>query len=96
MRNDIFEMRRDPQRREQADSLVVGKSSSAKISLQQENWYLARIEIVKDRMRVWLDGQSVGELVSSGLAHETKSSFHFTVSGDGVNFDDVKIWAIRD
>ncbi len=32
-------------------------------------------------------------LQSSGLAHETKRSFHFTVNGPGVRFDDVRIHA---
>ena len=54
-----------------------------------------RIELKGDRMRVTCDGKPAGELQSPGLAHETKSSFHFTVNGPGVLFDDVRIWRVR-
>ena len=37
------------------------------------------------------DGKPLAKLESPGIAHETKSSFHFTVNGPGVSFDDVKI-----
>ena len=43
-------------------------------------------------MRLSIDGEPVGYPKSPGLAHETKSSFHFTVNGDHALFDDVKIW----
>ena len=43
-------------------------------------------------MRVSMDGKALGYLKSPGLAHETKTSFHFTVNGPGVLFDDVRIW----
>jgi hypothetical protein len=53
------------------------------------------IELKGDQMRVLLDGKPVGYLQSPGIAHETKSSFHFTVNGKGVLFDDVRIWQAR-
>ena len=55
----------------------------------------ARIEIVGDLMKVAVDGKPVAELRSPGIAHETKTSFHFTVSGPGMRFDDVHIRAAR-
>lgn len=93
MRNDIFAMRRDPARKGEADKLLEGRSSSAHVALEQKKWYLASIEIVGDQMRVRLDGQAIGSLQSPGIAHDTKSSFHFTVNGPGIHFDDVRIWA---
>jgi hypothetical protein len=93
MRNDIFEMRRDPQRKKAADKLLVGRGTAIKASLKQNQWYQVRIEIVEDEMRVSLDGKAIGRLQSAGLAHPTKSSFHFTVNGKDALFDDVKIWS---
>jgi hypothetical protein len=93
MRNDIFEMRRDPNRKADAEKLLLGRSSSAPISLEQSKWYQAAIEIAGDQMRVSLDGKPVGYLKSPGIAHTSKSSFHFTVNGPGVLFDDVMIWS---
>lgn len=92
MRNDIFEMRRDPQRKEAADELLKGRGSSSKADVESGRWYTMEIEIVDDQMRVSLDGKAVGYLKSPGIAHPTKESVHFTVSGKETQFDDVKIW----
>ena len=95
MRHDIFAMRRNPARKGEAEKLLEGRISSAVVELEQRKWYEVAIEIVGDAMRVSLDGQPVGYLKSPGLGHETKSSFHFTVPGPGVEFDEVRIWEAR-
>jgi len=95
MRNDIFAMRRDPERKGEANKLLEGRSSTVAMNLKQKKWYHVTIEIVGDQMRVSLDGQPIGYLQSPGIAHDTKSSFHFTVTGPGVWFDDVRIWKAR-
>ncbi|MHC4880055.1 MAG: hypothetical protein ACYTGL_26685 [Planctomycetota bacterium] len=95
MRNDIFAMRRDGDRKEAADKLTKDRSSWSPLKIEQEKWYAVAIELVGDRMRVKFDGRPVGYLQSPGLAHETKASFHFTVTGPGIHFDDVGIWKAR-
>ncbi len=95
MRNDIFAMRRDPARKAAADKLLVGRGSTATVNIETGRWHQATIEIAGDQMRVSLNGAPVGYLRSPGIAHETKSSFHFTVNGPGVLFDDVHIWKAR-
>ncbi len=92
MRNDIFKMRRDAAQKDAAEKLLEGRGSKVKANLESERWYTATIEIFGDQMRVSLDGQAVGYLRSPGLAHPTKESVHFTVSGKAAHFDDVKIW----
>jgi hypothetical protein len=42
-----------------------------------------------------MDGKPAGQLQSSGIAHETKESFHFAVNGPGVLFDDLRICAAK-
>jgi hypothetical protein len=32
-------------------------------------------------------------LKSPGIAHPTKSNFHFTVTGQDAQFDEVRIWS---
>lgn len=91
MNNEIYAMRKDPARKAEAEKLAAPHSSGAKISLEQKRWYSVSIEVMGDEMRVSLDGVPVAFLKSEGVAHETKSSFHFTVNGKGVLFDDVKI-----
>lgn len=95
MRNDIFEMRKDPSRKAEADRLIEGRGASCKATIAGKKWHAVTIEIKGDRMRVSLNGKAVGDLQSPGIAHETKSSFHFTVNGPGVLFDDVRIWKAR-
>jgi len=93
MRNDIFEMRRDPKRKAAADKLLAGRGATVAVRIEPRRWYAMRIEIVGDEMRVSLDDKAIGYLKSPGLAHPTKSDFHFTVSGKDTLFDDVRVWA---
>lgn len=92
MRNDIFEMRRDPKRKEAADKLIEGRAANVKVSLEPNRWYTMEIQLYGDQMLVSLDGKPIGYLRSPGIAHPTKQSVHFTVSGKETHFDDVKIW----
>ncbi|MCX7007087.1 MAG: hypothetical protein NTY53_07530 [Kiritimatiellaeota bacterium] len=93
MRNDIFEMRRDPKRKAAGDKLLVGRSAAAPVQVEQHRWYRLCIEIVGDAMRVSLDDKPLAYLKSPGLAHPTKSDFHFTVNGKDAHFDEVRIYA---
>ncbi|TDU80931.1 hypothetical protein EI77_00233 [Prosthecobacter fusiformis] len=92
MRNDIYLMRKDPAQKPASEKLLVGRGSSSPVVIEQKKWYHVTIENVGDKLRILLDGKPTAFLQSSGLAHETKSSFHFTVTGPGVLFDDVRIW----
>lgn len=94
MRNDIFKLRRNPETKSAADKLIAGRGTAIRADLRQNRWYDAKIEIVGDEMRVSLDGEPIGHLKSPGLAHPTKESVHFTVSGNATHFDDVKIWNV--
>jgi len=95
MRNDVFEMRKDPVRKAEAEKLLKGRSSSAPTDIRQKTWHRVGIEVVGDQMKVTVDGKPAGSLKSPGIAHETKTSFHFAVNGPGVRFDDVRIWKAR-
>lgn len=95
MRNDIFKMKRDPAQKEVAEKLLEGRGANVKADIESNRWYSMTIEIVGDQMRVSLDDKAIGFLKSPGLAHATKQSVHFTVSGKEAHFDDVKIWKAR-
>ncbi len=95
MRNDIFKMRRNTDTKAAAEKLLEGRGANVKADLESDRWYSMTIEIVGDKMRVSLDGKPIGFLQSPGLAHPTKESVHFTVSGKAAHFDDVKIWAAK-
>ena len=93
MRNDILEMRRDPKRKAEGDKLIAGRNASVPVQLEPHRWYHMSIEIAGDEMRVSLDDKAIGYLKSPGLAHPTKSDFHFTVGGKDAHFDEVRIYA---
>ncbi len=95
MRNDIFEMRKDPAQKSAADKLLVGRGATVPATLEQNKWYHVTIELVGDQLRVSLDGKPICHLKSPGIGHETKTSFHFTVNGPGALFDEVRIWQAR-
>ncbi len=91
MRNDIFAMRRDPKQKLAAEKLLKGRSVASKVLIEPKQWYTMQVEIVGQQMCVSLDGQPVACLQSPGIAHPSKESLHFTVTGQPVHFDDVKI-----
>ena len=95
MRNDIFEMRKDHARKAEADKLLIGRGTATNITIAPKSWHRVTIEILGDQMQVNLDGKPAGLLKSPGIAHETKESFHFTVNGPGVLFDDIRIWQAK-
>jgi hypothetical protein len=95
MRNDIFEMRKDPSKKAAADKLLVGRNASFPHKFEQNRWYQMRIELIGDELSASVDGKFIGKLKSSGIGHPTKNDFHFTVSGKGARFDDVKLSAAK-
>ncbi len=86
-------MKKDPARKAEVTKLVAGRSKNIPMKLDPERWYQLGIEIVGDVLRVSLDGQVVGFLKSSGIAHPVKSDFYLAVSGKNALFDDVHIWS---
>ena len=98
MRNDIFKMRRsdDPAEKAKAGKLLKGRTAICKVPVETKRWHSMRIEIVGDEMRVSLNGEAIGFLKSPGIAHPTKGSMHFTVNGDSMLFDNVRIWAAKE
>jgi hypothetical protein len=93
MRNDIYEMRQDTKRKAEGDKLLAGRTATFPMPIATNQWHHLAMEIVGDEMRVSVNGKFVGQLKSPGLAHPTKSRFHFTISGQHALIDDVKIWA---
>ena len=90
MRKDIFAMRRDAKRREEADALLVGRSRNLPYQLKAKQWYRMRVTILDEEMRLSLDGQELGFLRSPGIGHPTKTDFGFTVKGTRIEFDNVR------
>jgi len=92
MRNDIYEMSKDPARKDERAKLMAGRSVTYPAKLERGKWYTLGVETVGDEMRVTLDGQPAGFLKSSGIGHATKSKIELGVAGKDGFFDDLKVW----
>ena len=92
MRNDIYEMSKDPAKKEERAKLLKGRTVSYPAKLEAGKWYNLVVETVGDEMRVTVDGQPAGYLKSSGIAHATKSKIELGVAGKDGWFDDIKVW----
>jgi len=92
MRNDIYEMRKDPTKRAEIAKLLVGRSAKYPVKLEAGKWYTFTVETVGDEMRASIDGKPVGYLKSSGIGHPTKSKIELGVSGKDGFYDDIKVW----
>jgi hypothetical protein len=92
MRNDIYEMKKDPAKKAEVAALLKGRSASFPVKLETGRWYTLVVETVGEEMRVSIDGAAVGYLKSSGIGHATKSKIELGVAGKGGCFDDLKVW----
>lgn len=93
--HEIEEMKKDPRRKAEAAKRIEGKVRDIPFKFDPQRWYRVSIENVGDEMRLVLDDQPIGYLKSSGLAHPTKTRFHFTVNDGEAEFDDFKIWNVE-
>ncbi len=92
MRNDIYEMKKDPAKKAEVAKLLAGRSVTYPAKLEAGTWYALAVETVGEAMRVSIDGKPVAYLKSSGIGHATKSKIELGVAGKGGSFDDLKVW----
>jgi len=92
MRNDIYEMKKDPAKKAEVSKLLAGRSVSFPAKLEKGQWYTFTVETVGDEMRASIDGKPAAYLKSSGIAHATKSKIELGVAGKDGFFDDIKVW----
>jgi hypothetical protein len=92
MRNDIYELKKDPEKKAEVAKLVAGRSVTYPVQLESNTWYTLVVETADDQMRVTIDGKPVAYLKSSGIAHATKSKIELGVAGKDGLFDDIKVW----
>jgi len=95
MKNDIYELKKDPTKKAEVAKLVAGRSAAFPFStrLEPDRWYTLVVETVGDQMRVTVDGKPAGYLKSSGIGHPTKSKIELGVAGKDGYFDDLKVWS---
>jgi hypothetical protein len=92
MRNDIYEMKKDPAKKAEVAKLLVGRSATYPLKLESGPWYTVGVETVGDEMRVTVDGKPAGYLKSSGIGHPTKSKIELGVAGKDGFFEEIKVW----
>ena len=92
MRNDVYEMSKDPSKKAERNKLLQGKSATFPVKVEAGQWHTLVLETVGDAMRASVDGKAVAFLRSPGIAHPTKSKIEFGCGGKDGYFDDVKVW----
>jgi len=92
MRNDIYEMSKDPGKKAERAKLLAGRQVTYPAKLEAGKWYALVVETVGDTMRVTLDGKPAAFLKSPGIGHATKSKIELGVGGRDGWFDDIKVW----
>jgi len=78
-----------------AEAQIKRHTRLVPMKLATQEWHALGIEIVGDQMRVTLDGQPVGFLQSTGLAHQKKPDLKISVSGKQALLDDLHIWSVK-
>jgi len=91
MRNDIYEMSKDPARKAERSKLLEGRSATFPVQLEAGKWYGLVLETVDDAMRASIDGKPVGTFESPGISHATKSLVSLTTNPVDVHYDDFSI-----
>jgi hypothetical protein len=92
MRNDIYEMSKDPSKKAERAKLLEGRTVTYPAHFEAGKWYTLVVETVGDSMRVTIDGKPAGYLKSSGIGHATKSKIEVGVGGKDGYFDEIKVW----
>jgi len=92
MRNDIYEMSKDPDKKAERAALLKGRQVTYPAKVETGKWHDLVVETVGDTMRVTLDGKPAAFLKSSGIGHATKSKIELGVGGKDGFFDDLKVW----
>src|SRR4051812_39954918 len=92
MRNDIYEMSKDPAKKAERMKLMAGRQVTYPAKLEAGKWYNLVVETVGDSMRVTIDGTPAAFLKSPGIGHATKSKIELGVGGKDGFFDDIKVW----
>jgi len=91
--NEVIKaMKKDPAKQAEAAKMMVGKSATFPVKLEENKDYTLVVETVGDEMRVSIDGKPVALLKSPGIGHETKSKIELGVAGQSGWFDGITVW----
>ena len=90
MNLEIRGLRDHPDHKDRVEKLLETKKRIVETEFVDGTWYHARIVIEGAAMRVFLNGELAGKLISEGIAHPTKTQFGFTTTGRDILFDNVK------
>ena len=91
--NEVIKaMRTDPAKKDEVAKMMIGKSATFPVKLEENKDYTLVVETVGDEMRVSIDGKPVAFLKSPGIGHETKSKIELGVAGQSGWFDGITVW----
>lgn len=77
------------------EKLLKTKQVTVDTNFEEGRWYRMDVLIRDDQMQVHLDGEFLVGHKSPGFAHPTKTQFGFTVTGQSLFYDNVRVWALK-
>lgn len=73
--------------------LLKSKSKTFNINLSPSTWHTLEVTVIGDTMSAQIDGQSIGEFSSEGIAHPTKRMITLAVN-KSADVDDLKVYSL--
>jgi hypothetical protein len=93
-KNEIFEKKKSPGGLdEETKKLLETKSAKFPVDLDNDDWHELVLRTREDKMTLKIDGEVVGELISEGVAHETKNAVGLATPGKDLQYDDFVVKA---
>lgn len=83
------------EKKKSLEALLASTQSTVAVDLKPGQWHRLRIRILGDTMEAWVAGAKVATLRSPGIAHPTKTSFGFTVNGTSIEYDNIRMFAVK-
>jgi hypothetical protein len=87
----IRERRQAGEKSPELTELIHSKSVRLPVDLESDRWYTLRIDVEGDVMRASVDGKSIGQFKSEGIAHPTKRMITLAVNKSAW-IDELKVW----
>ncbi len=90
----IRERRKNGEKSPELAKLLASKTVGFPLKLEADQWHELLIVVEGDVMRATIDGNTIGEFQSEGIAHPTKRMITLAVNTSAW-VDDVKVWKLK-
>lgn len=94
MDNVIRERREKGDKSPELTAFLKSKTRGFPLALPADDWHTLHVVVEGDTMRATVDGKTIGEFKSEGIAHPTKRMITLAVNKSAW-VDDLKVWKLK-